>query len=257
MAHTKTDVMLGRLSGVNMWNDPVIWYNPSQPWVSPGVPISNPNMNIQLDEDSTDNLGTAAHALQTGDIIGVPEGSLGTMPTLAVSGFLHANSIQNLSAVTVSGSHNATVAQNVANVSLIYVTTQSSLSIQGSMINDPNVFIADGGTVELAGSATAGTEFEFGIGPSKLILDRPGGREFTSLLSFDPNATLELGQSVFDKATFIPNAPGLVSGVLALSEHGRTVYALSNVEGIAKPGFGFVAGVDAATGFDTVTYKSV
>lgn len=257
MARTTSITLLGRLSGVDNWNDPVIWYDPARPLTSPGVPTSSANLNITLDVASYDNLGTANKAFQTNDVVGVANG-LGQLPSLTVSGFLHSHSIQNLSALGVgeSGGH-VTVDGNVKNVGWMNTYEQGNVNVKGNLVNVPQVTITTGSTMEVGGSA-AGTDFEFGFGPSKLILDHPGGTILQDRIGFGPDSTLELGHMQFDAAKFT-NKPGGYGyqGFVQLIDNGKTVYTLANVTETPRPGFGFSVSHDTTTGMDAVTFHSV
>lgn len=256
MAHTSSITMLGRLSGVDNWSDAGIWYDPLHPLTAPGVPVASSSLNINLDVTSTDDIGTAQKPLRTNDVIGVSNG-LGQPPNLTVMGFLHAHSIQNLAALGVgeTGGH-ATVDGNLKNVGWVNVYEQGNLNVKGDLVNVPQVTITTGSTMELGGSA-AGTDFEFGIGPSKLILDHPGGKSFQNVIGFGPDSTLELGHMQFDGAAFALKTGSEFSGSLTLTNHGKAAYTLANVTETPRSGFGFTVGHDRATGMDTVSFHSL
>lgn len=255
MTHKSDRTLLGRLNGIDNWSDPIIWFDPLHQSTAPGVPTSSGGLNVHLDVSSTVDLGTARKPFQTNDLIGVNDG-LGQPPALTVSGFLYAHSVQNLSYLGVgeSGGY-AMIDGNVSSVGWIDVHEQGVLNVRGNMGSVGQVTVSTGATLELGGTAGSAT-FGFGIGPSKLIIDHPGGKSFQNLISFDPNATLELGHMQFDAATFMPKSAGSFAGSLKLTEHGKQVYSLANVTQIPTPGFGFSVGHDKTTGFDFVSYHS-
>lgn len=260
MAKSSDVILLGRLSGIDNWSDPVIWLNQNDPPVgeSTSIPTSSSGMNVEAYVSSTDDLGTAHKPFQTNDIIGVAQG-LNHPPTLTVTGFLHTNEIQNLYRVSGSGGQ-TTVSGNVQNVGFLNAYEQGVVDVKGNLVGVPQVSASTGGTIELGGHAGniqgSATVLEFGYGGGKIILDNPGGKAFQNLIDFNPGATLELGHMQFDAAKFVPKAPGVFDGSLQLTEHGKLVYTLNNMAEISTPGYGFSVGRDAATGNDAVMYKA-
>jgi hypothetical protein len=105
----KDVLLIGRLSGIDNWSDPAIWFDPLTG--SSGVPASSNKLNLELYASSNEDLGTAHKAFRANDLIGVNIG-LSPPPSLAVTGFLHANEIENLSGLSVAFGSHVTVESN-------------------------------------------------------------------------------------------------------------------------------------------------
>jgi hypothetical protein len=145
-------------------------------------------------------------------VIGVADG-LAHPPSLLVTGFLHTKGdIENLYSLSVSYGGHATVDGNVENVSSLLVNEQGVLKVNQDLVGVPQVIITTGSTLELGGTAgfvyNAISSFQFGIGPSTLILDRPTSGSFINQLSLSLNAIIELAHVILIKpASFlIPQA---------------------------------------------------
>jgi hypothetical protein len=241
------------------------WSNPSN-WVGGKVPISSHRLHVQIDAGSTEDLGTAQAPFQTDDIIGASVGL--SAPSLDVTGFLHAHDIKNLGGLSAEGggsihahaiknvrflsllaTHSTLdVTGDIVNVQQLTVTEESVAHVRGSLVNVQNVSLSFGASLEV-GHDIGSTKFVFGIPVGTLILDHPERGKLTNSITLAPNDRIELGNLVFDKADFLPNAPGSSTGEVQLSEHGHSVYELTNVAfPFTAVGTGSV-GIDKATGF--------
>jgi hypothetical protein len=244
------------------------WSTPGA-WVSGQVPTSSLGLNVQIDTASTENLGTASSPFLTNDIIGASVGL--TSPSIDVTGFLHAGDIGNLSFVGVEGNA-ALTARNIANVRDLttigrklnvsndiintqqFTATEESVDrIGGSLINVQKVGASFGATIEVGRSLGTAQVTLGGIGSGTLILDHPESHHLTNAISFlGTNDTIELGNLVFDTASFLPNSPGATTGKLQLSEHGHPVYQLTDV---TIPANGtFSVGTDTTTGHHEILF---
>jgi hypothetical protein len=256
VARTSEIILLGRLSGIDNWSDPVIWFHPLND--SSGVPAGSNGLNIELYVNSTDDLGTAHQPFVANDLIGVAAG-LSHPPSLLVTGFLHAHGdLENLSSLSVSYGGRASVDGNVENVPSLIVNEQGSLKVNQDLVDVPQVIITFGSTLELGGTAgfvsNAVSNFQFGIGPNTLILDHPMSGSFNNQISLNPDAIIELAHMHFDQASFIPNSPGSLTGKVQLTYHGKQVYQLADVVENTFSGTTFSVGRDTTTGNDFVSY---
>jgi hypothetical protein len=238
-------ILVGSTSG-NEWNNPAVWANGT-------VPASNHTLNIQLDASSTDNLGTALNPLVVNDVIGATIGM--THPSLAMTGFLDAANIRNVSDIIIDSDGGVTVRHDLTNVKTVEAHDGGFLSVGENLVNVQAVTISFGSTVGV-GSGIGNTAFSFGIGGGNLILDHPHVHSLGNLLNVGDGispAVIELGNRNFNAADFIPNSPGSRTGKLDLTENGRTVYKLSDVQEGAAGGT-FTVGIDSKTGYDYVSY---
>jgi hypothetical protein len=216
-------------------------------------------MNVELYVSSTDNLGTSHKPFQTNDVIGVNAG-LNHPIGFEVTGFLHANSIQNVTYLDVGLGGNLVVDDSIRNVQALDVYETGVVKVKGDLVNVPNATLSFGATLELGGNAGfvfgSITSFQFGIGPSTLILDNPTQGSFKNQIVLEQNSIVELGHMKFDKADFIPSVPGSQTGKVQLTEHGKPVYQLANVVENPFPGTFLSVGHDRATGNDFVSYHT-
>jgi hypothetical protein len=231
----------------NQWNNPAAWANGK-------VPVSSKNLDIRLETSSTENLGTAQTAFVADDVIGAATGM--TFPSLFVTGFLHADNLENLSDLQMPSSSGVTLKHNLVNVQTVEVHDGGFLDVGHDLVNVQHVTISFGSIVDI-GHSIGKSSFAFGIGGGSLILDHPAHRlnNAFSLGQGGSAVTIELGHVRFDAADFVPSAPGSLSGKIDLTEHGRVVFQFSNVTEAAPAGV-LTVGVDHATGFDFVSYHA-
>lgn len=247
-------------SGSSDWSDAAAWAGGS-------VPHSNDHLDVHLDANATEDLGTQQHPFQVGDIIGASAG-LG-LPSLGVSGFLHASEISDLKSLFVdpNGSVSADALSKIDTVDLLsggsmnvdrvsnvrqFSATELSTATIGSLDNVGSVISSFGATVEIRGHLGQ-TALSMAIG-GNIIIDRPDSHAMWNQVSFAlGNVRLELGDMSFDSARFLPSASGALKGEVELSSHGRVVYELENVTINTSSG-AFSVGVDATTGHHYVQF---
>jgi hypothetical protein len=247
------------------------WSNPAA-WVGGSVPNSSNRLRVQIDTHSNEDLGTAQAPFLTNDIIGAAIGI--SPPTLDVAGFLHAREVKNLLQLTSdSGSLSARDIKNVQFVSMIgthtsmqikhdivnvqqfTATEESVVHVDGDLVKVQQAGISFGATLEV-GRDLGATKLTIGGLGGTLILDHPEHHRLTNAITLDGgNDRIELGRLRFDKADFLPNSPGSSSGRIQLTEHGRSVYEMTNVTLGAGPTSTFSVGFDKATGYHFVAFS--
>jgi hypothetical protein len=173
------------------------WSNPAA-WVGGTVPVSDRELKVQLNVDSTEDLGNAKAPFFTDDVIGVA-GKLG-FPSLDVTGFLHADTIWNLTGIETDGrTIVAHQLKNVASVTALVggtidvsgnteahsllVADEASIHIDHNLVGAQSVIISTGGAIEI-GSKFGDPSVTFGISGGRLILDKPHQGNRSGLISY-------------------------------------------------------------------------
>jgi hypothetical protein len=268
--HGKENAMKAVFKGIApVFND---WSN-ADAWVGGAVPLSDRELKVQLDVQSTEDLGNAQAPFFTDDVIGVA-GKLG-FPSLDVTGFLHADTVRNLANIELEGSAAGIIAHQLKNVAFVavlggagtvdvsgnaethtlLVADEGSIHIHHNLIGGQSVQISFGGVVEV-GHKFGNPDVTFGISGGTLILDHAPPKSLGSHILFSLGTTdkIELGHLDFDAAAFIPSAVGSLSGKVQLTEHGKPVYQLSDVSFPVGAGRTFSVGTDPATGFHFIAH---
>jgi hypothetical protein len=214
------------------WSDPAAWADGT-------VPQSSTGLDVQLDASSYANVGSQSSPFQTNDIIGASEGlflGIGG-PSPSIPGFLQAHDIQNVANVVLAGN--------------------AGLDVRNDLDNVGTLRFFEGGTAEI-GNNIGSTTIEFQQFAGTLILDHPAQGSLDNQVLSDTLSTvvthnIELGGIIFDHADLIPPLPGSTNGQVQLSNHGASVYTLTNVTGISSASF---AGVDPTTGYDILSLSN-
>jgi hypothetical protein len=206
------------------------WSNPSN-WADGTVPQSSNGLQVQLDANSTADVGSQASPFETNDIISVNGAHFLDIGDFGTLGFLHAHDIQGISSLEVGPG--------------------SVLDVRHDLVGVGALNFFNGGSAEIGhdiGSTIIGTELP---GSSTLILDHPPDSHLDNRISVDPDhglLQLELGHITFDHADFSPSLRHI-----ELSNNGQPVYELTKVFA-ASASFG---GVDPVTGNDILLIKGI
>jgi hypothetical protein len=254
---------------------PQRWSNPSD-WAGNVVPSSSPATNVILASASTEDLGSAHHPFVVHDITS----GLGIPAALIVTGFLHADNMNDLTIYTSDpGSPDPS-------------SPAGSINISGNTNKTAFDILGDDSTVRIGHDIKGSTfSFEYGAGlqgdwaeNAKLILVNPPKGDLPNTIVLPPpippvsfpgtlsfSLEIELGKLHFDHASFIPTSgtpaipPAMGASTLEdiqLSENGKVVYNLSNVtmpnstNGSGVPLAGTLStGYDRTTGYDYVAYS--
>jgi hypothetical protein len=149
---------------------------------------------------------------------------------------------------------------DIQNVATVELAEGSVLDVRNDLDNVGTLSFFLSGTAEI-GNNVGSTTIEFGgfrgPGSATLILDHPAHDSLNNQVivggSAPHVATIELGSVVFDHADLIPPLPGSANEQVQLSNHGASVYTLTNVTGASSVSFG---GVDPTTGYDILSLSS-
>ena len=174
------------------------WSNPAA-WVGGRVPVSDRKLKVQIKAtNGIEDLGNAKAPFFTDDVIGVA-GKLG-FPSLDVTGFLHADTIQNIAGIETGGS---VIAHELKNVSFVAALAgnKSVVDVSGNAEshtlevaeNGQSVVISTGGVVEI-GRQFGDPSVEFGISGGTLILDHAPSRSLGSHILFSPLGVIRRGK---------------------------------------------------------------
>ncbi len=185
------------------------WSNPAA-WVGGTVPVSDRELKVQIKAtNGIEDLGNAKAPFFTDDVIGVA-GKLG-FPSLDVTGFLHADTIQNIAGIETGGSVIAHELKNVSFVAALAgnesvvdvsgnaeshtleVADEGSIHIHHNLIGGQSVVISTGGVVEI-GRQFGDPSVEFGISGGTLILDHAPSRSLGSHILFSPLGVIRRGK---------------------------------------------------------------
>jgi hypothetical protein len=227
------------------------WSNPAA-WVRRKLP--HQGVDIRLGTGGTADLGTAQKPFTTDDIIGASAGS--TLPSLTVTGFIHAEDIKNLATLNVGtpfGSDWQTAPGGTLRAERLVNVKDVAIS---ALPSGPSTLEIEHGV----GAATFNMASFGSYQSATLILDHPTPCHFANAIRFSAvGGRIELGDMQFSAARFVPDHPvpspnGAFNGggKVILSEHGQTVYQLDHVSGFpAQP---VSVGVDAKTGHDFVAF---
>lgn len=235
----------------NLWSNAAVWANGK-------VPVSSSTLDIQLNQASTDDLGTAQTPFVARDVIGAAIGV--THPSLSVTGFLHALDIENLSALDITSNNNVTVGASLINIPNVDVENGSVLNVGLGLTNVKHVTMGSGGKVDVH-HGVVGTTFSFGAGGGTLILDNPPGTNLADTIALgivtvgSPDI-VELGHLNFTGAKFVPSVANPSVGGIDFTVSGKTgpttVYRLDHVTGVVP----FTIGVDPATGYHFISFHA-
>ncbi len=133
------------------------WSNPAA-WVGGTVPASDRELKVQLNVDSTEDLGSAKAPFFTDDVIGVA-GKLG-FPSLEVFGFLHADTIRNLAGIETDG--RTIVAHELKNVAAVTALVAGTVDVSGNA-ETHSLLVADEASIHihhnLIGAQSVGISF--------------------------------------------------------------------------------------------------
>ena len=121
------------------------WSNPAA-WVGGTVPVSDRELKVQIKAtNGIEDLGNAKAPFFTDDVIGVA-GKLG-FPSLDVTGFLHADTIQNIAGIETGGS---VIAHELKNVSFVAALAgnESVVDVSGNA-ESHTLEVADEGSIHI------------------------------------------------------------------------------------------------------------
>jgi hypothetical protein len=232
----------------NNWADPSAWANGA-------VPTSSVNLDIQLNANAFEDLGTEQHPFVAHNVVGATAGL--THPSLFMVGFLHAHDIKNLSDLQLPSGTGVTVDHDLVNVQTVEPHDGGFLDVNHDLVGVAHVNISFGSTVDV-GHSVGKTSFVSGIGGGTLILDNPARHKLDNPIALGSGGSafnIELGHVTFDAADFIPAIPGGLSGEIDLTEHGRIVYRFTNVSETAPAGI-LTVGFDKTTSYDVLAYHA-
>jgi hypothetical protein len=247
------------------WSDP-------KAWVGGAVPIGSNGLKVLLDTSSTEDIGSAQAPFLTNDVIGANIG--GTLPSLSVTGFLHAHDVENLvgvfiegksglsahdiknvkSLTVLSGPGTLDVKHDLVNVQQLDVVEESVAHVGQDLVNVDSVSLSFGGKLEV-GHSLGSSQVTFGAAGGTLILDKPPHGTLSNAIALTfAQEKIELGRLTFDKAAFVANASGSTDGKIQLTEHGRPVYQLADVTLPQGATHILSVGFDRSTGFDFIAH---
>ena len=226
----------------NLWSD-------AGAWASGKVPSSSDGLDIKVDVSSTEDIrfpGGPGTALDdpfiAKDVIGASVG-LSPPPVLFIQNgsYLSVRDISNFTSIVVG----------IGGAS-------SGLNVRHDLTNISNLIFAAGGDVEVGHDiGTTGFLFESMMAPSTLILDKPPSGSLDNRVDFAAAlplsaAKVELGDLAFNGFSVSQNPNG--SETIKLTNHGRQVYALTDVTGGATVA-NLAVGVDRKTGNDFLEFQ--
>jgi hypothetical protein len=141
------------------------------------------------------------------------------------------------------------------------VTEPSVLDVRHDLDNVGTLGFFLSGTAEIGNDIGSTTTIDFGgfrdQGSATLISDHPAHDSLNNQVIVGGGvphvANIELGGVVFDHEDLIPPLPGSTNEQVQLSNHGASVYTLTNVTGASSVSFG---GADPTTGYDILRLTS-